>query len=64
MATSGDVFLGQSGFWCVRNVVPDNGADSSSGLIREGVELVLFYFNDPHDVVPLNGDLVWGTVLK
>ena len=58
------VFLAQSGSSGIRSVVLDHGADSGCGLIREGVELVLFYFNDPHDVVPVDGDLVRGTVLN
>ncbi len=64
VATSGDVLLGQLCSWCVRNVVLDNGADSGGGFIREGVELVLFHFDNPHDVVPFDGDLVRGTVFN
>jgi hypothetical protein len=36
VATSGDVLLGEPGFWCVRDFVLDNGTDSGSGLVREG----------------------------
>ena len=64
VATSGDVLLGQSGLRCVRDFVLDDGADSGSGLIREGVERVFFHLDDPHDVVPFNGDLVRGAVLN
>ena len=53
----------QSGPGCVRDFVLDDGADSGSGLIREGVECVFFHLDDPHDV-PFNCDLVWGTILN
>ena len=64
VATSGDVLLGQSGSRCVRDFVLDDGTDSGSGLIREGVEPVFFHLDDPHDVVPFNCDLVRGTVFN
>ncbi len=50
--------------WGVRNVVLDNGANSGGGFICERVELVFFHFDDPHDVVPFDGDLVRGTVFN
>ncbi len=50
--------------WRVRNVVLDNGANSGGGFIRERVELIFLHFDDPHDVVPFDGDLVRGTVFN
>ena len=44
VATSGDVLLGQSGFWCVRDVVLDNGADSGSSFVRKGGRACLLPF--------------------
>ncbi len=64
MAPSGDVLLGYLWSWRVWNVVLDNGANSGSGFICERVELVFLHFDDSHDVVPFDGDLVRGTVFN
>ncbi len=64
MAASGDVLLGQPGSRSVGNVVLDNGANSSSGFVRERVELVFLHFNDSQDVVPFDGDLIGSAVFN
>ena len=50
--------------WRVWNVALDNGTNSSGGFVRERIELVLLQFNDPHDVVSLDGDLVRSAVFN
>ncbi len=63
MATSGDVSPGQLSPGSVGDIALDDGADSGSSLIHERIEFVLLHFNDAHNVVPLNGDVIWSTVL-
>ncbi len=64
MATSGDVFPGQFSPWSVGDIALDDGANSGSSLIRERIEFVLLHFNDAHNVVPFNGDVIGSTVLN
>ncbi len=54
----GKVDLGSAG-----NVAFDRGTDVGRCLVCEGVHLVFLDFDDPHDVVPFDGDLIWSTVL-
>jgi hypothetical protein len=63
MAASGNVLLGQPGSRCVGDVVLDNGANSGGGFVCQRIELVFLHFNDSHDVVSFDGDLIGGTVL-
>jgi len=63
MAASGDVSLGQSWSRSIGDIVLDNGANSGSGFIRKRIELVFLHFNDSHDVVPLDGDVIGSAVL-
>ena len=55
--------LGQSGSRCVWDFVLDDGADSGGSFVRERIEFVLLHFNDAHNVVSLNGDVIGSTVL-
>ncbi len=64
MAASSNVFLGQPGSRSIGDVVLDKGANSGGGVVRERIELVFLHFNDSHDVVPLDGDLVGSAVLN
>jgi hypothetical protein len=64
MASSGNIFFGQSGSLSVWNVALDNGADPVSGFVRERVEFIFFHFNDTQDVIPFNGDLIRSTVFN
>ncbi len=50
--------------WRVWNVALDNSTNSGGGFIRERIELVLLYFNDSHDVVSFDGDLVRSAVFN
>ncbi len=63
MAASGNVLLGQPGSRSIGDVVLDNGANSRCGFVRKRIELVFLHFNDSHDVVPFDGDLVGSAVL-
>jgi hypothetical protein len=45
------------------NVAFDGSADISRSLVREWIHLILLDLNDAHDVIPLDGDFVWATVL-
>jgi hypothetical protein len=64
MASSGDVLLCQLWSWCIWDIAFDNGTNSGGGFIREMIELVLLYFNDAHDVVSFDGDLVRSAVFN
>ncbi len=64
MASSGDVLLGQLWSWRIWNVAFDNGTNSGSGFVRERIELVLLHFDDAHDVVSFDGDLVRSAVFN
>ncbi len=64
MAASGNVLFGQPGSRSIGNVVLDNGANSGGGFVCERIELVFLHFNDSHDVVPFDGDLIGSTVLN
>jgi hypothetical protein len=55
---SSKFILGSAG-----NIAFDGGADIGRGLICEWIHLVLLDLDDAHDVIPLDGDFVWGTVL-
>ena len=50
--------------WRIWNVALDNGTNSGGGFVRERIELVLFHFDDPHDVVSFDGDLVRSAVFN
>ncbi len=50
--------------WRIWNVALDDGANSGGGFVREGIELVLLHFDDPHDVVSCDGDLIRSTVFN
>ena len=63
MAASGDVFLDQSWSRSIGDIVLDNGANSGGGFVRKRIELVFLHFNDSHDVVPLDGDVIGSAVL-
>ncbi len=45
------------------NIAFDGGADIGRGLIHEWIHLVLLDLDDALDVIPLDGDFVWGTLL-
>jgi hypothetical protein len=64
MAAPGNVLLGQPGSRSVGNVVLHNCANSGSGFIREGVELVFLHLNDSQDIVPFDGDLIGSAVFN
>ncbi len=64
MTASGNVLLYQPGSRSIWDVVLDNGANSSGSFVRERIELVFLYFNDTHDVVPFDGDLIGSAVLN
>ena len=64
MASSGNIFFGQSRLWGDWNVALDNGTDSGGRFICERIELVFLHFNDPHDVLSLNGDFVRSAVFN
>ncbi len=50
--------------WCIWNVALDNGTNSGGGFVRERIELVLLHFDDSHDVVSFDGDLVRSAVFN
>ena len=64
MAASGDVFLGQSWSRSIGDIVLDNGANSGGSFIRERIELVFLHFNDSHDVIPFDGDLIGSAIFN
>jgi hypothetical protein len=63
VAPFGDVVSSKFIPWSAWNIVFDRGADIRCSLVCEGVYLILLDFDDAHDVVPFDGDLVWGRVL-
>jgi hypothetical protein len=40
------------------------GAHVGCSVVREGAHLVLVYFNDAHDVIPLDGDIIGSAVFN
>jgi hypothetical protein len=47
----------------IRDVALDAGADVGRGLVREWVHFIFSKFHETHYVIPLDSDLVRGTVL-
>ncbi len=63
VAMSGNSVCGESSPGSVQDIALDSGTDVSPGLVSEWIHFVFFYFHNAHDVIPLDGDLVWSTVL-
>ncbi len=63
MAASGDVFSGQLSSRSVRDIALNYGTDSGGGLVCERIEFVLLHFNDAHNVISFNGNVVGSAVL-
>ncbi len=63
IALFGNVVLGKPSPGSVWNVAFDGSTDVGSSLICEWVHFVLFDLHNDHDVIPLNGDFIRGTVL-
>ncbi len=59
----GNFFSGQLDPGSAGNIALDNGADSGCGLVRERIYLVFLHFDNAHNVVPLDGDVIGSTVL-
>ncbi len=60
---SGDVSSGQLSSRSVGDITFNDGADSGGGLVCERIESVLLHFNDAHNVVSFNGDVIGSAVL-
>ncbi len=60
----GNVVSGELHTGSAWDVALDHGADVGRGLVREWVQFVFLHLNDAHDVVSLNGDLVWIAVFN
>ena len=62
VASLDDFVSGELSPGSVRDIAFDGCADVGRGLVREWIHFIFFDFHDAHDVVPLDGDLVRGTV--
>ncbi len=63
MAASGNVFPGQPSSRSIGDIVFNDGTNSGGGFVRKRIEFILLHFNDSHDVVPFNGDVVGSAIL-
>jgi hypothetical protein len=64
VATPGDVVSSQPDPGSAWDIAFVNGADFGRGIVHEGIHFVLLHFNDAHDVIPLDGDVIGSTVFN
>ncbi len=64
IATPGNVVSGELHPGSACYVALDHGADVGCGFVCEWLQFVFLHLNDAHDVVSLNGDLVWIAVFN
>ncbi len=62
IATPGNVFPGQLSSGSLWNVALDDGAYFCGGFICEGVHFILLDFDETHNVVSFNGNVLWSAV--
>ncbi len=64
IATPGNVVSGKLNPGSAWDIAFYGGADVGCGVIHEGVHFVLLHFNDAHDVIPLDGDVIGRAVFN